>query len=442
MTGTLVREDGGKRVRRLAARDLFAVLRSVMAFGLLVGLGLGARSVGAQTGDKSSADVAAATNDVKASSVVKGGAVDKAATVGTCGSGASGVGHGDVEYVMVYKSEQSIVCVDRNFWGSSLNAAAISNFFPYFDAVIVQDKALFPVATPKTQFVFEIMAPNGGASTGCGFPKLGDGGRYCDRVTGDAFINARKDPATGKRVRGFWGYLLTLHESINVFSAMLSPGWPADWWADHRSPFPNAMDAEFMQSIADNDDSLNPATKLTLREAAKLQLERFTDPANRTGEYDSEVVMFVNFLNKYGFKAYADTFRYAIGQDGLQWPRVSKDPNFTGDDNHSKNLSEYVIAYLHLGFGVDTNLTSIFRDAGVGTKDAKIRAYELDSNNVKAIADAHCSIRAAATAGVNVKHELSDLQKGNFQKAIANGGTSESCPSECAFSENKCVAKF
>jgi hypothetical protein len=366
-----------------------------------------------------------------------------AGVIGSCGRAPSGSGHGDADYVMVYKSDQSIVCVDRSFWEIPANASAISGFFPYFDAVIVQDKELFPVAAPNTQFVFEITIPNGRASTGCGFTDLASGATFCNRVTGGAFTGERKDRRSRKRVSGFWGYVLPLHESINVFTGLLSNGWPTDWWADHRSPFPNAMDAEFMQAIADGVAPLSPAAKRGLRDAAKSQLERFTDPANPTGEYDSEVAMFVDFFNQYGgFKAYADTFNFAIHQDGLKWTSVSKVRDFNGDNNYGKNLSEYIIAYLHLGFGASSNLTSIFREAGVGTKDTKIPAYEIDPDHVKAIADAHCSIRAAAAAGLNVKHELSELQKGNFERAMARGGTSASCPSECTFRAAKCAAKF
>ena len=365
------------------------------------------------------------------------------AIVGDCGQAPSGSGSGNVDYVMVYQSSQSTVCVDSTFWANSTNATAIQNFFPFFDAVVTQDKALFPVATPNTQFVFEITVPTGGASTGCNLSTLGDNGRFCDTVTGDAFTNVYNDPGSGNSVPGFFGYLLPLHESINVFTGLVSSGWPTDWWADHRSPFPNAMDAEFMQSIANNNSSLSSATKQALLNSATAQLNRFTNTSNPTGEFDTEVVLFVNFFNQFGgFSAYSNAFNFAANQDGLQWPSVSKDPNFTGDDDFSENLSEYVIAYLHLGFGTASNLTSTFSNAGVGTKDTSISAYSISASNVKAIADAHCSIRAAANAGVSVTAQLSALQTGNFQNAIANGGTQTSCPSECAFTNNRCTAKF
>ena len=68
-----------------------------------------------------------------------------------------------------------------------------------------------------------------------------------------------------------------------------------------------------------------------------------------------------------------------------------------------------------------SNLTPAFRGYGVGTLDKRVRPYEIDATNVKAIADAHCSIRSAANAGVKVGHELSELRKGNFKNAQASG---------------------
>ncbi|HEU0201682.1 MAG TPA: hypothetical protein VFR86_14775 [Burkholderiaceae bacterium] len=89
-------------------------------------------------------------------------------------------------------------------------------------------------------------APTGGASTGTNFAARGV------KVTGDAFFNVytyRDAANVQKQIPGFWGYLLALHQAINVSSGVFSPGWPTDWWADHRSPFPNLMDIRVMETI-------------------------------------------------------------------------------------------------------------------------------------------------------------------------------------------------
>jgi len=368
---------------------------------------------------------------------------EKGGILGDCGHAADGAGHGNLRYVLVYRSNQSAVCVDFRFWSTRTNADDLSAFFPYFDAIVRLDKVLFPVETSGARFVFELKPHVGGGHTGCDFPKISGTPGYCDTVDTDSITSAYIDRVSRQRIRGFWGYLLPLHESINVFTGLLSEGWPSDWWADHRSPFPNAMGIEFMQFLAEEDNGLSIEMKQTLRASAKAQWERFADPSNPIGEYDSQVVMFIDFFNRYGgFDGYAKSFRYAFNQDRLRLPVVSKFAEYNGDNNHSENLTEYVMAYLFLGFGVDHDLTPVFRKAGVGTLDKKIAPYSIEPENIKAIADAHCSIHAAVAAGIKVNRQIRELQDGNFKHAIANGGTAQSCPTECVFTENTCRARF
>lgn len=353
--------------------------------------------------------------------------------IGDCGNAPNGSGTGTVDYVMVYKSSLSEWCVDRNVW--SANQQAISGFFSYGDAVITELQGLFPITPPSQPFIFEVKSPFGGASTGCDF----GGGAYCNTVTDDAYYNSFSDPVTGASVSGFWGYVLTLHEAINVYTGLVSGGWPTDWWADHRSPFPNAMDAEIMQAIGTAQNNT------TLLAAATAQNNRFNNQSQNPSGYDSEVAMFEGFYTQFGgFGPYANAFKFAAVEDGISWPSVSGDPNYTGDNDYSAQLSEYVIAYLQLGFGTTTDLTQTFVNSGVGTLDNQISPYSVDPNAVLSIANAHCSIQAAKGAGVDVSAQLSVLQSGNYQSAQASGGTQATCPSECLWSssQSQCVAKW
>ncbi len=338
-------------------------------------------------------------------------------------SSACGTANG-VLYNRVYSSTLSTWCVDASFWPA--NQAAISRFFSYGDAVIAQDIKLFKNQPQGLPFVFQVSKPTGFASTGTDFGPLGD------TVTGDAFSNSYTDPVTHQTIPGFWGYLLTLHESVNVFTGLVSGGWPTDWWADHRSPFPNAMDEEFMRSIGKAQN--NP----TLLAAADAHHERFADP--KQPGYDAETAMFVNFYNQFGgFPPFATTFQL-VQEDGLEWETVN--PGSPGNQNHGERLSEYVIAYLQLGFHTTSDLTPTFIAAGVGTKDPAIPAYTPLAANVEAIANAHCSIEAARGAGVDVSAQLSALQHGDFQNAKATGGTAATCPSECSVKAGQCVAPW
>jgi outer membrane biosynthesis protein TonB len=344
--------------------------------------------------------------------------------VGSCGTA------GGIDYVMAYKSGLTEWCVDPALW--SANSQQISGFFGFGDAALARLQQLFATAPPSQPFVIEGQAPFGAAHTGCDF------GSYCDTITGDAYYNTFNDPVTGTAVPGYWGYLLTLHEAINVYTGLVSSGWPTDWWSDHRSPFPNAFDYEIMKDIGARQNDQ------TLLNAATAQKNRFDNPTQNPGGYDPEVAMDIGFFDQYGgFPAFQSFFRLVAG-DGLDWGSVGQDPSFTGDNNYGALLSEYVAAYLGMGFGATSNLTPTLTNAGVGTLDSSEPSYVLDPNAILSIANAHCSIAAAAGAGVDVLSQLQQLQQGNYLSAMASGGTQSTCPSECSWnsSANLCVAKW
>jgi hypothetical protein len=360
------------------------------------------------------------------------------AVLGDCGNAENGFGTGVVDYVKVYQSSLTEWCVDRNLWNS--NSQDISKFFGYGDAVLTQLQSFFPVTPPSQPFIIEVKSPYGGASTGCDF----NGGAYCNSVTGDAYYNVYNDPVTNTPVPGFWGYLLTLHEAINVYTGLISGGWPSDWWADDRSPFPNAMDYEILQTLGTQQNNA------TLLAAATAQKDRFDNSAQNPSGYDPEVAMFVNFYNQFcqgspctGFPAYRRAFGLVVA-DHISWPSVSADASYTGDNNYSAQLSEYVIAYLQLGFGTTTDLTQAFVDSGVGSEDTAIPAYTVDPSAVLAIADARCSLVAATAAGVDTSTAWSNFLHGNYQNAVVTGGTQQTCPASCAWntSSSQCVAPW
>src|SRR3954451_16027458 len=124
-------------------------------------------------------------------------------------------------------------------------AALPAEFCAYGDKVIVTLEEVFNIPAPKV-FEFELDAQTGGAHTGTSCNHRGDGVAY-DGFSGSAYGS-----------KGFWGYLLALHEAINVWTGMSSQGWPTDWWADHQSAFPNLMDFHVMNTIgvANNDQNL------------------------------------------------------------------------------------------------------------------------------------------------------------------------------------------
>jgi hypothetical protein len=160
---------------------------------------------------------------------------------------------------------------------------------------------------------------------------------------------------------------------------------------------------------------------------------------SQTLTYDPRVVMFGSLANSYGgFAGYARMFKLVL-QDQLNWVMVAQDPTYTPDHNYSALLSEYVIAYLSMGFGTTTDLTQTFVTAGIGSYNQNgVMPYTVSSAAVRAIATAHCSIRAATGASA----QIAALQAGSYASALASGGSSATCLSECKWSNNQCIAKW
>jgi hypothetical protein len=121
----------------------------------------------------------------------------------------------------------------------------------------------------------------------------------------------------------------------------------------------------------------------------------------------------------------------------VKWPEVASNP--------SALLSEYVIAYLQLGLRAPQDLTaSLFTAQGVGSKDTQIAPYTVDPKIVRAVADTHCSLQAASTAGFDTRAAFAALRSGKYQDAHVSTGAQTTCPGECIWSvpRNACVAPW
>ena len=314
---------------------------------------------------------------------------------------------GGVQYIERYKSERSRFCVHPMIWDA--HEADVKKFFAFGDFVIDELQTLFAVTPKGLPFTIQVEQVSGGAHTGSDFgPGVG--------VTGDAYSNSLGG------VAGFWGYLLTMHELINVWTGMVSENWPTDWWADHRSPFPNSMDYQILLA---SGMRLNDANLL---KAASVQHDRLGVMGK--GDFDTEVKLFDDFFTQFGgFPAYARVFKL-IQSDGIKWTGVAKNP--------SPLLSAYVIAYVSLGFGSKEDLTATFTAAGVGRKDPATPAYTVDAQVVGDIADAHCAVAAAADPTA----ARAALRKGDYKTAKVKAACGGKCPAECGCDQaaDQCVA--
>ena len=326
-----------------------------------------------------------------------------------------------LSFVQGHHSKLSRWCIDPSVW--SEHSADFKKFYPYGNDVVTNLETLFAYTPDGLPFTYEATVPTGGAHTGSDFG-------FGDTVTGDAFWNDYTyQNAKGKTVDvpGFWGYLLSLHEAINDWTGEITSNWPTDWWADHRSPFPNSMDYHVMEVIGTSEGNQ------TVLDAADAQHRRFGVAGQP--EYDSEVAMFDSFYDRFGgFTPFANTFAL-IQADQMEWSQVAPNP--------SALLSEYVIAYLQLGMRTTSDLTqSDFVAAGVGTKDTTIASYAVSSKVVKSVGDAHCSIAGArsdpAVSQNTLDAALDKLRHGNYAQAFVTSRSCKTTPKSQAPAECSC----
>ena len=385
---------------------------------------------------------------------LNGTGMTQTGVIGDCGMDQDGA-LGTVDFVKVYQSQLSEWCINANLYSTYYTTFLNGPFYAYSDAVITELNRVFPVTPPNQPFIVEVQQSGGGGVAGCG---LG-GGSYCNTVTGNAYYNVFTDPVTQTNITGFWGYLFTLHEAINVYTAMVSPGWPTDWWCDNRTTFANAYDYEILQDMGTAQNNQ------TLLNSATAQYNLKANQSQNPSGYDPEVALFIDFFHEYcegtpcsGFPAYTRVFKL-IAEDGISWPNVSGYTNYNGDNDYSARLTEYVIAYLQMGFrgkpvrGLEppfltttTDQTQNFVRAGVGSAanaPPGESAYTIDTRVVGDIETAHCSIQAAKRAGRPYAQQLANLQSGDYKHAIATGGTKASCPDECAWNatQSKCLPR-
>jgi hypothetical protein len=299
-------------------------------------------------------------------------------------------------------------------------AALTTEFCAFGDKVVTTLENLFNIKAPEI-FEFQLDTATGGAHTGTSCGRLGDGVAY------DAF----KGNAYG--VTGFWGYLLALHEAINDWTGMSSPGWPTDWWADHQSAFPNLMDFHIMDTIgvANNDQNLI--------KAAAAQKKRFYPGGDSA---DAKVValdnVFAMMPNGDGYAGFAHMFAMQSG-DGVKWDNL-------GVPNPSVKRSEYVVAYMSLAVGQSVLKTlqgpgangggNICNNTPDGTPSDT--PYTCSQANIDAIATAHCAIIANGKKAA----DLTTFRGGTYA-TIPSGPCGATCPAECACDNaNHCVAPW
>ncbi len=203
-------------------------------------------------------------------------------------------------------------------------------------------------------------------------------------------INSFEEEYMG--IKGYWAKRFIVHEMVNAFTAEVTPGWPSDWWANHKSPFPTFAHLEVLKEL--NSPVGNK------------------DIANIVPEDKQMMVFFERLKEKYGWDVYRKLF------DEVRKDNIILD--YIGD-NPSIIRSHYTAAYLSIAAG--KNLAEEMNSVGIGTfKPDVIKPYKIDA----AIIDKIIKTRKTIYHAQFLNEKANNKEAGAYiEKAWSNFRTGE-----------------
>jgi hypothetical protein len=180
------------------------------------------------------------------------------------------------------------------------HAKDIRRYYDYADRAFAYLADAWGAKLPRNKYALLVWPKPGG-----GFA-AGDVGEV-HQVTGKAApgigvsYDAFSSNANG--VKGYWGYVLLTHEMVNAFTGeMVSGGWPVDWWANHKSPFP-----------------LMTAVQIEYALVPEVAVHHAKQQDNPLGK------MFLRLKDQFGWALFRRAFAAAT-EDGIKWDRFGPNP--------------------------------------------------------------------------------------------------------------------
>ncbi|MEO7720210.1 MAG: RICIN domain-containing protein [Capsulimonas sp.] len=221
----------------------------------------------------------------------------------------------------------------QSTWNSM--SASITPDFPIFDNAIDRIVADWGAAPPTTRHYCYVdpSGQNGAYATGdIGQVSAARGASPSPGIG----INSNLFTASGYGVTGGTAIVFGVHEAVNDMTGQLSAGWPRDWWADDKSPFPGMTEVHILNELGYTTIAAN-------------------DDANLSG--DPLYVMFKNIQNHYGWGIFSRMFSN-MKTNHVNWTTVDS------GHNPSAVLTNLVTAYMVMGSG-DTlaNVNAYFTSA-------------------------------------------------------------------------------
>lgn len=210
---------------------------------------------------------------------------------------------------------------------------------------------------------------------------------------------------------------LLAHELSNLLAAHYAGGggFPADWWADGRSPFPEFVACLVME-------------KLGFAEEARWRR------GTQAGKPDH--VMYWDLHRRYGFGIFSRMLKLlradgvVLGQIGAPWPQPDR----------VRTL--YAIAYLSLGAG--SNLAALVREHGIGQEpedwrrvhpDVPFRPYLVSSAETEQIVWARNRLFEGARGPDDLDPLREAYRAGRYDEVLEGHGVVTVGGSACDWSE-------
>jgi hypothetical protein len=251
--------------------------------------------------------------------------------------------------------------------------ADIAALYDYADKAFDKLCDSWGLKPPKDKYTLLVMAsPGGGFATG----DIGEARAVTSKVSPGIGCSYDAFFGTANGIKAYWAHILITHEMVNLFTGqVVSGGWPVDWWANHRSPFP-------LMTAVEIEYALVP------------QMAVFHE---RQGREDRLVGIFLELKDQFGWAMFRKAFRAAI-DDGIQWDAFGANP--------SRLRTAYVAAYLQMGAPED--ITGILRPLVPG----------YDAQAVNDIVRAHARWSALPRESPKRKESQAAFLKGDFKAVL------------------------
>lgn len=234
----------------------------------------------------------------------------------------------DPNYTLQYTTNDWYIYAYNSTWNEYKNYYLSQINYP--DQVYGQLSSMLGLHLPKAYLLIN-QQTGGGYATSC-VTQIGAGPGIA--IAYDAWFHQYSGIDN-------WSIELIAHESTNMFTGYVVSGWPRDWWADDKSPFPYA-------------------TKILVEETLG-----HTDAANASrASADPLTQMYLSMYGTYGTAAFQRLFADITADGWTQW----------FGPNPSQNLGDYVAAYLSIAMGSSQVSTINAAFANEGTLTYTINA--------------------------------------------------------------------